>query len=111
MIAKAIGKHIRVTPRKMRQVIDLIRGKRVSDSVAILTYTDKRCTVVINKLLNSAVHNAKQKGLMEDQLFISRIIAEEGPAWKRYRSSAFGRALGIKKRTSHLTIELDLVTK
>ena len=111
MIAKAIGKHIRVGPRKMRQVINLIRGKRVPESLAILTYTDKGCTKVIYKILNSAIHNAKQKGLTEDQLFISRVIADEGPAWKRYRASAFGRALGIKKRTSHLTIELDLVTK
>jgi len=62
-------------------------------------------------VLDSAISNAKQKGLREDQLFISRIIANNGPMWKRYRAATFGRATEILKRTTHLTIELDLITK
>ena len=111
MIAQARAKHMRVSPVKIRQVIDLIRGKGVNTSLAILTHTNRGPTKVITKVLDSAVSNAKQKGLSEDQLFISKIHADQGPSWKRYRSAAFGRATGIHKKTTHLTIELDLVTK
>ena len=54
---------------------------------------------------------AKEKGLTEDQLFVSKITADQGPTWKRFRAAAFGRATGILKKTTHLTIELDLITK
>jgi len=111
MISKAKTKYIRVSPTKVRQVIDLIRGKDVPSSLALLTHVNKSCTEMISKTLNSAVSNAKQKGLSEDQLFVSRIIADQGPSWRRYRAAAFGRATGISKKTTHLTIELDLITK
>ncbi len=100
-----------MSPTKVRQVIDLIRGRDVVSSVAILMQTPKRATEPIMKILNSAVSNAKQKGLEESQLFISRIVAEQGPAWRRYRAAAFGRATPIDKKTTHLTIELDVMTK
>lgn len=111
MIAQAKGQYIRVSPMKIRLVIDLIRGKDVSASQAILMHINKGSNRVIGKVLDSAVHNAKQKGLMEDQLFISKITANQGPAWKRFRAASFGRASPILKRTTHLTIELDLKTK
>ena len=111
MIAQARARHMRVSPVKIRQVIDLIRGKGVNTSLAILTHANKGSTKMITKVLDSAVSNAKQKGLAEDQLFISKIHADQGPSWKRYRSAAFGRATEIHKKTTHLTIELDLVTK
>lgn len=111
MIAQATGKHIRISPTKVRPVIDLIRGKNVAASLAILAQTEKRASGVVEKILNSAVSNAKQKGLDESQLFISKVNADQGPSWKRYRSAPFGRATGILKRTTHLTIELDLITK
>ena len=111
MIACANAKHMRVSPVKVRQVIDLIRGKEVNPSLAILTYAEKGATKMISKVLDSAISNAKQKGLSEDQLFISKIHADQGPVWKRFRSAAFGRAVGIVKKTTHLTIELDLITK
>jgi len=111
MIAKAKARFIRVSPTKVRPVINLIRGKRVQDSVAILSHTNKGSTKVVQKVLNSALSNAKQKGLSEDQLFISKITADPGPSMKRWRAAAFGRATGILKRTCHLTIELDLITK
>ncbi|MDP2653831.1 MAG: 50S ribosomal protein L22 [Candidatus Omnitrophota bacterium] len=111
MIAQAHGRYMRVSPMKMRQVIDLIRGKDISSSKVILTQVNKGCTGMIAKVLNSAVSNAKQKGLSEDQLFISKIVANGGPMWKRFRPAAFGRATPILKRTTHLKIELDLITR
>ena len=111
MIAQAKARYLREAPMKMRQVIDLIRGKDVAASRAILMHVDKGSTQMISKLLHSAVSNAKQKGLAEDQLYISKIVADQGPHWKRFRAAAFGRATPILKRTTHLTIELDLKTK
>jgi large subunit ribosomal protein L22 len=111
MIAHARASYMRVSPIKVRQVIDLIRGKDVGASLAILTHLNKGSTGAISKVLCSAIDNAKQKGLSEDQLFISKIQADQGSGWKRYRSAAFGRAAGIIKKTTHLIIELDLITK
>ena len=96
---------------RMRQVIDLIRGKGVPASLALLTHINKASTKIVAKVLNSAVSNAKQKGLAQEQLFISKITADQGAVWKRYRAAAFGRASPILKRTTHLRIELDLITK
>lgn len=111
MIAKAKASYIRVSPTKVRKVIDLIRGKDVISSLTMLTHVPKSCCGTIEKLLHSAVSNAKKKGLNENQLYISKITADQGPMWKRYRAAAFGRATRILKRTTHLTIELDLITK
>lgn len=111
MIASAKGKFIRVAPAKVRQVIDLIRGKDIKTSLAVLQQVQKGSRDRIVKILNSAVSNAKQKGLTEDQLFISKITADIGPSWKRFRAAAFGRATPLIKRTTHLTVELDLKAK
>ena len=111
MIAYAKARYLRVSPMKMRQVIDLIRGRDVLNSLVILTHTNKGSTPLIKKVLTSAISNAKQKGVTEDQLVISKITANSGAMWKRYRAAAFGRAEPILKRTTHLTIELDLKTK
>ena len=102
---------MRVSPMKVRQVIDLIRGKDVLSSLAVLTHVHKGSSKMVSKVLSSAVSTAKQKGLNEEQLFISKIIAAAGPMWKRYRAAGFGRATPILKRTTHLTIELDVITK
>jgi len=111
MIACSKGRFIRISPKKVRQVIDLIRGKDVGSSLTVLAHTNKGSSGSITRVLNSALSNAKQKGLAEDQLFISKITADQGPSWKRYRAAAFGRASSILKRTTHLTIELDLKLK
>lgn len=111
MVARAKGRFIRVSPTKMRQVIDLIRGKDIQESLFILEQVQKGSKARIQKVLNSAISNAKQKGLSEKQLFISKITADLGPSWRRYRPAAFGRATAIDKKTTHLTIELDLKTK
>lgn len=111
MIARAKVRYSRVSPTKVRPVIDLIRGRKVLPSLAMLTHINKGSSKMVAKAVSSAVSNAKQKGLSEDQLYISKITADQGPSWKRYRAAAFGRATGIIKRTTHLIVELDLVTK
>ncbi len=108
MIAKAEGKFLRITPPKVRQVIDLIRHKDVSEAEALLINLNKRPKEYLIKILRQAIANAKVKGLNVDQLYISKIICDVGPAWKRYKAAAFGRAAPIKKRTSHIRIELDM---
>lgn len=108
MIARAEVKFLRVSPRKARQVADLIRHKDVMDAQSILTNLNKRPKEYLIKILKSAIANAKVKGFNTEQLYISGIICNPGPIWKRYKAAAFGRAAPIKKRTSHIRIELDL---
>jgi large subunit ribosomal protein L22 len=108
MIVKAENKHIRISPPKVRQVMDLIRGKDVTQAEAILLNLNKRPKDPILKILKSAVANGKVKGFTPEQLYISKIICNVGPVWKRYKAAAFGRATPIKRRTAHIKIELDL---
>jgi len=110
MIAKAQGRYLRLAPMKTRQVIDLVRGKDVRIALAVLAQLNKGPAKMIAKVLGSAVSNAKQKGLTEEQLFISKITATGGPMWKRFRAASFGRATSVLKRTTHLTVEVDVKT-
>lgn len=88
--------------------MDIIRNKDVSIARAILNTMNKRPTVAIGKVLDSAVANAKVKGFSSEQLYISKIICNVGPSWKRFRAAGFGRATPILRRTSHIRIELDV---
>jgi large subunit ribosomal protein L22 len=108
MIVKAENKHIRISPPKVRQVMDLIRGKDVISAEAILLNLNKRPKDPILKILKSAVANGKVKGFTAEQLYISKIVCNVGPVWKRFKAAAFGRATSIKRRTAHIQIELDL---
>lgn len=108
MIVKAEGKFLRISPRKVRQVIDLIRYRDVQGAEAILAHLNKRPKEYLVKILKQAIANAKVKGFSAEQLYISKVICNAGPAWKRYKAAAFGRAAPIKKRTSHIKIELDI---
>ena len=108
MIAQANAKYLRVSSMKMRQVIDCLRGKDIATSNALLAQINKGSVDSVQKVLDSAVANAKQKGLTEDQLYVSRITADHGGSWKRFRAASFGRATPILRRTTHLVIELDL---
>lgn len=108
MVARAILRYIRLSPRKVRQVIDLIRGKDVTMAESILANLNKRPSSHVLKLLRSAVANAEHNvGLKGIPLYISKVTADGGPVWKRYRAAPFGRAAIIRRRTSHITIELD----
>lgn len=112
MVAKAVLRYIRLSPRKVRQVIDLIRGKDVSVAEAILANLDKRPAHYVLKLLRSAVANAEYaKGAKGVPLYISKITADGAPVWKRYRAAPFGRANTIRRRTCHITIELEKLEK
>ncbi len=109
MIAKAHAKYLRVSSMKVRQVVDVIRGKDVATSLALLSQINKGSTDAIKKLIDSAVANAKQKGLTEDQLYVSKITANHAGSWKRFRAGSFGRAMPVLKRSTHVIVELDLI--
>lgn len=105
MEAKAIARTVRIAPRKVRLVIDLIRGKNVGDAFAILKLTEKRATTVVEKVLKSAIANAEHNFNMDtDNLYIKEAYVNEGPTLKRMRPRGRGRAGLIRKRTSHITI-------
>ncbi len=108
MIVKAEGKFLRIAPPKVRQVMDLIRYKDALAARAMLLALNKRSKEYLIKILNSAIANAKTKGFNPEQLYISKLVCDVGPTWKRYKAAAFGRAAPIKKRTAHIRIELDL---
>ncbi len=105
MQAKAVAKYIRISPRKARQVIDLIRGKNIKDAYAILKFTPHKATEPINKVLKSAVANAEHNYEMDaDTLFVKEAYVDVGPSLKRMKPRAMGRADIIKRRTSHITV-------
>ncbi len=107
MEAKAQAKFIRIAPRKARIVMDLIRGKSVKEALGILRYTPRKGSKIIEKVLKSAIANAENNNEMSrDELVISRAYVDEGPALKRFRPRAQGRASRIRKRTSHITVML-----
>lgn len=103
--AKAIARYIRISPRKVRQVINLIRGKGVGEAFAILKFTPHRATEPVSKVLHSAVANAEHNyELNPDKLFVKEAFVDAGPSFKRVMPRAMGRADMIIKRTSHITV-------
>ena len=107
MEAKATLRFIRVTPRKARLVVDVIRGKKAGDALNALKFMPQHASRVVEKLLRSAISNAEQKNISDvDRLKITRAYVDQGPTMKRMRPRAMGRANIIKKRTSHITVVL-----
>jgi large subunit ribosomal protein L22 len=110
MEAKAIARHVRVTPRKARRVVNLIRGKRATEAVTILKFAPQDAAVSVRKVLESAIANARVKAdkanepFRENDLVINEIFVDEGVTMKRFRPRAQGRAARINKRTSHITV-------
>ena len=103
---KAFLKNYRQSPRKVRLVADLVKGKMVSEAVAELDFLAKRSSDPIKKLILSAVSNAKQIGADVENLFIKELRVDKGLVMKRMMPRAMGRGAGINKRTSHVTIVL-----
>jgi large subunit ribosomal protein L22 len=104
---RASARFVRRAPRKVRLVMDHIRGKSIADARALLAHTPRAATTEVSKLLESAVANAENNFELDpDELRILRATADEGPTIKRFRPRALGRATPIHKRTSHLTITL-----
>jgi len=105
-------RYLRIAPRKVRLVADLIRGKRIEEARNILNFTIKKAAPPLLKLLRSATANAKNNfQLDESNLYIAKILVDEGPKYKRWRARARGRAEEIQKKTSHVTVVLDETPK
>jgi large subunit ribosomal protein L22 len=103
--ARASMKYVRTSPRKMRRVIDLIRGQHVIEARRILRFSPLGATDDVGKLLDSAISNAEQNpGVIADNLVVDRAWVDEGPTLRRYRPRAYGRATKVRKRTSHVTL-------
>jgi len=103
--AKATAKTVRVSPRKARLVIDLIRGKQVAEAISILKFTPNKAAGIIEKVLMSAIANAENNfDLDVENLYVSEAFVNEGPTMKRFRPRAKGSASPIMKRTSHITV-------
>ncbi len=108
MIARAKGRFLRVTPRKARLVIDLIRDKHADEALSTLQLTPKRAAKTVRGVLKSAIANAEQSDDVNvDNLYISKATVDGGPTLKRFRPAAMGRGVRVLKRTCHITIELD----
>ncbi|MDG1949905.1 MAG: 50S ribosomal protein L22 [bacterium] len=107
MEVKAKARYIRMSPRKVRLVVDLIRGLDVQGAQAQLSFSKKAAAEPVLKLLNSAIANATNNFKMNgDDLYVKTIMVDGGPTLKRWRPRAFGRAGAIRKRTSHINIVL-----
>jgi len=107
-VVNATAKYVRLSPRKARQVVDLIRGKSVKDAKAILMLTPRGAAPVVGKVLASAVANAENNNdMVSEDLYVVRAYVDEGPTLKRFKPRAMGRASRIRKRTSHITVAVD----
>ncbi len=108
METRAEAKFVRISPRKVRLVMDQIRGKKVEEARGLLLFAPQKGARVLKKVLDSAVANAEQNSSVDvDTLYVKRVYANEGPTLKRFRPRALGRATRIRKRTSHLTVILE----
>ncbi len=103
---KAVLKNYRQSPRKVRLVADLVRGKKVKDALNTLRFVDKRASEPFAKVIKSALANATDKGVNADTLKITKVTVDKGPTYKRMMPRARGSASRINKRNSHITVEL-----
>lgn len=112
MESKAVAKYVRIAPRKVRVVMDLIRGKNVAEAFAILKFTPKAGAEVVEKVLRSAVANAENNFDMDvEKLYVKTAFADQGPTLKRIHPRSRGQAFKILKRTSHVTTSLTRRTE
>jgi len=110
METRASLRYLRITPRKVRAVADLIRGKNVNQALAQLAYVEKRAAEPVAKLLRSAVANADQaaKGQLDvDKLRVKELMVDQGPSLRRYMPRAMGRAFKVLKKTSHISLTIS----
>ena len=107
MEVRAQARYVRVSPRKARIVVDLVRGKSVAQAQEILRFTNRGIAETVEKVLNSAVANAEHNNhLRAESLVVKKAYVDEGPTMKRIRPRAKGSAARIRKRTSHISVEL-----
>jgi len=105
--ARAHARYVRIAPRKVRAVVDVVRGKPVQEALALLRFIPRRASRVVEKVIRSAMANARHNYAMdEDRLYIATAYVNEGPSLKRIRPEMRGQAFPIRKRTSHVTVVL-----
>ena len=108
MESKAVGKYIRISPQKARLVADVVRGMGVDKALTTLRFMPKKGAGILRKVIESAVANATQDEHIDvDNLYIKKIFIDGGPSLKRISPRAMGRATGIIKRSSHITVVID----
>jgi large subunit ribosomal protein L22 len=108
--SRATSKYNRTSARKMRRVIDLIRGEHVIEAQRLLRFSGLGASRDVEKLLNSAIANAEQTpGVIAENLVVAKAWVDEGPTFKRYRPRAYGRATRVRKRTSHVTVVVQTI--
>ena len=108
---RATAKYIRISPFKVRIVLDVIRGLSYTEAAAVLKNTTKSAAPVVLKVLNSAAANAEYNNISKSDLFVAEAFADQGPTLKRIMPRAKGRAYRILKRTSHITVIMDSANK
>jgi len=109
MESQAKLRNVRLSARKARLVVDMVRGKGIQDAMNILQVSPQKTAPILSKLLKSAVANAEQRGVSDvDRLFVKTVMVDQGPALKRFMPRAQGRASRIRKPTSHITVVLDV---
>jgi large subunit ribosomal protein L22 len=102
MEAKAIAKYVRMSPSKIKPVVDLVRGKDLNEALTILKFTPGKGAEIVEKVVQSAAANADVKEMNADNLYVAEIYARQGPTMKRWKAGAQGRASIILKRSSHV---------
>ena len=108
METRAVARFVRISPQKIRLIMDQVRGKKVEEALHMLSFAPQRGAGILKKLVNSAVANAEQNPDVDvDSLYLKRLFADQGPSLKRWRPRALGRATKILKKSSHLTVILD----
>ena len=108
METQTVARYIRMSPRKVRYIADLVRGKKVGEALNILTFTPRRASPVVSRLIKSGIANAGQNESIDvDTLYIQMIFVDGGPTLRRFRPRPMGRATRIRKRSSHITVVLE----
>jgi large subunit ribosomal protein L22 len=108
METRAVARFVRISPQKIRLIMDQVRGKKVEEALHMLSFAPQRGAGILKKLVNSAVASAEQNPDVDvDSLYLKRLFADQGPSLKRWRPRALGRATKILKKSSHLTVILD----
>ncbi len=107
MEAKAVAKYVRMSPSKLKPIVDLVRGKDLDEALNILKFTPGKGSEIVEKVVESAAANAENNfDLNRDDLYVAEIYANQGPTMKRWRAGAQGRASMILKRSSHVGVTL-----
>jgi large subunit ribosomal protein L22 len=107
-MARAVLRGFRESPRRIRMVAEMIRGKRVADALAILRFQQRKAAIMLTKVLNSAVANASENDKLDaDTLIVSKVAVDCGPTQKRWLPRSMGRANRLNRRTSHVTVVVD----